>query len=327
MCMAETVITLRLNQQQLELMRPHHRAGHSTRPRLAGAARLREYAAAHKADAGAGKRAMTARTILSEFVLEPGTGKAIELRAGPDPAHRAGRGRPVRRLQLLQPARLQGVHALRPHPHRARLQSRPRAPSCGRRRRASGRCSISWKTPSGATTCCSRAAAPISTRAAYGFAVHTNCHDIQAEAQREYGLTPDDVHDSFNLFMCTEVADGRPRLHRPGRPRKAGDHVDLLALMDVLAVPNVCGADVMRTSNFSLKPLKLTVFAATRGRSGASPEDADPRAASARRRISEIRRSRPTGALRRDPGYVAEFPNTPIVVTELPISLTPEELR
>ncbi len=29
----------------------------------------------------------------------------------------------------------------------------------------------------------------------YGLPVHTNCHDIQAEAQREYGLTPDDVHD------------------------------------------------------------------------------------------------------------------------------------
>jgi uncharacterized protein YcgI (DUF1989 family) len=45
---------------------------------------------------------------------------------------------------------------------------------------------------------------------AYGFDAHTNCHDIQAEAQREYGLTPDDVHDSFNLFMFTEVThDGR----------------------------------------------------------------------------------------------------------------------
>ena len=90
---------------------------------------------------------------------------------------------------------------------------------------------------------------------AYGFAVHTNCHDIQAEAQREYGLTPDDVHDCFNLFMCTGVdADGHA-VHRRARSPKPGDHVDLLALMDVLAVPNVCGADVMRTSNFALKPL------------------------------------------------------------------------
>ncbi len=83
--------------------------------------------------------------------------------------------------------------------------------------------------------------------------MHTNCHDIQAEAQREYGLTPDDVHDCFNLFMCTEVAiDGHAAMTRQNT--KPGDHVDLLALMDVLAVPNVCGADVMRTSNFSLKP-------------------------------------------------------------------------
>ena len=45
----------------------------------------------------------------------------------------------------------------------------------------------------------------------YGLPVHTNCHDIQAEAQREYGLTPDDVHDSFNFFMHTGVdTHGRP---------------------------------------------------------------------------------------------------------------------
>ena len=45
--------------------------------------------------------------------------------------------------------------------------------------------------------------------------------------------------------------------------RKPGDHVDLLALIDVLAPPNVCGADVMRTSNFALNPIKLTLFEVT----------------------------------------------------------------
>jgi hypothetical protein len=85
---------------------------------------------------------------------------------------------------------------------------------------------------------------------AYGYDVHTNCQDIQAEAQREYGLTPDDVHDSFNLFMCTEVTlDGAATITR--QDSKPGDYVEFLALMDVLAVPNVCGADIMRTSNFS----------------------------------------------------------------------------
>ncbi len=78
----------------------------------------------------------------------------------------------------------------------------------------------------------------------YGFRRHTNCHDIQSEAQREYGLTPDDVHDSFNLFMVTQIAGERGRIER--QTSKAGDHVEFLTLMDVLAVPNVCGADVMR---------------------------------------------------------------------------------
>jgi hypothetical protein len=160
--------------------------------------------------------------------------------------------------------------------------------------------------------------------ASYGFAVHTNCHDIQAEAQREYGLTPDDVHDSFNLFMCTGVdADGHAFMTR--QTTKPGDHVDLLALMDVLAVPNVCGADVMKTSNFALKPLKLTVFAATTADLAKVPKV--PTLASQRTpkdfKNPTIKRDRP---LRRDPDYTSDFPNTPIVLTELPVALSPEEI-
>jgi uncharacterized protein len=106
---------------------------------------------------------------------------------------------------------------------------------------------------------------------------------------------------------------------------RPGDHVDLLALMDVLAVPNVCGADVMKTSNFALKPLKLTVFAATAADLAQVPNT--PKLASQRTpkdfRNPAIKSDRP---LRRDPAYRAEFPNTPIVITELPISLAPDEL-
>jgi hypothetical protein len=41
---------------------------------------------------------------------------------------------------------------------------------------------------------------------------------------------------------------------------------------DVLAAPNVCGADVMRTSNFALKPIKLTLFEATEADMAAAPK-------------------------------------------------------
>ena len=37
----------------------------------------------------------------------------------------------------------------------------------------------------------------------WGLVDHPNCQDTFAEAIREYGLTPDDVHDSFNLWFST----------------------------------------------------------------------------------------------------------------------------
>jgi len=90
-------------------------------------------------------------------------------------------------------------------------------------------------------------------------------------------------------------------------------------------VPNVCGADVMKTSNFALKPLKLKVFAATDADLAKVPSV--PTLASQRTpkdfRNSAIKTDRP---LRRDPAYEAEFPNTPIVVTELPVALAGDEL-
>ena len=95
----------------------------------------------------------------------------------------------------------------------------------------------------------------------YGFEVHTNCHDILAEAIREYGLTPDDVHDSFNFWMHTGVADDHMYIKR--LLARKGDYVELIAQMDVLAVPNVCGADIFSTSNFELKPLLVQVYEGT----------------------------------------------------------------
>ena len=158
----------------------------------------------------------------------------------------------------------------------------------------------------------------------YGLPVHTNCHDIQAEAQREYGLTPDDVHDSFNFFMHTGVdTSGHPFIAE--NTARAGDYVDLLALMDVLAVPNVCGADVMKTSDFELKPLTLTVFEGTdedwrnipdfpKLRNQRSPADF---------RIKNIKADR---ELYRDQAYRPEFVNVPLTTSELEVELSPTEI-
>ena len=265
---------------------------------------------------------MSEREKISEWIVQPGTGKAIELLRGQ-----------ILRVEQIDGGQCVDFNCFNLHDYKEFMH-------CGRTRTVHGfnpsRGAFMWSAPPreramlyiledtyGRNDVLFPRCSAYVYESAYGFDVHTNCHDIQAEAQREYGLTPDDVHDSFNLFMCTEVTlDGHATMTR--QSTKPGDHVDLLALMDVLAVPNVCGADVMRTSNFSLKPIKLTVFAATPADLAAVPDV--PRRASQRTpgdfRNPTIKPDRP---LRRDPTYVPEFSNVPIVVSDLAVVLSAEE--
>ena len=159
----------------------------------------------------------------------------------------------------------------------------------------------------------------------YGLPVHTNCHDIQAEAQREYGLTPDDVHDSLNFFMHTGIDQGGQPFIASQTARK-GDYVDLLAMIDVLAIPNVCGADVMATSDFELKPLKLTVFEATDEERAQVPKTLNyaNQRTPADFKVKNIRVERELG---RDLGYVPDFANVPIEITELDVELDSADAR
>ena len=210
------------------------------------------------------------RTVISERLLEPGTGKAIELLAGQ-----------ILRIEQVEGGQCVDFNAFNLHDYKEFMH-------CGRTRTVHGfnpsQGTFLWSQPPreramlyiledtyGRNDVLFPRCSAYLYESAYGFDAHTNCHDIQAEAQREYGLTPDDVHDSFNFFMNTEVTlDGRASITR--QTSEAGDYVDLLALVDVLAVPNVCGADIMRTSNFGLKPIKLTIFEATADDMGAVPK-------------------------------------------------------
>jgi uncharacterized protein YcgI (DUF1989 family) len=265
---------------------------------------------------------MSSRKVLSDWVMQPGTGKAVELLAGQ-----------ILRIEQTEGLQCVDFNAFNLHDYKEFMH-------CGRTRTVHGfnptKGTFMWSAPPrerallyilddtyGRNDVLFPRCSAYVYESAYGFDAHTNCHDIQAEAQREYGLTPDDVHDSFNLFMCTEVTrDGRATITR--QETKAGDHVDLLALVDVLAVPNVCGADVMRTSNFSLKAIKLTVFEATDADMASVPKV--PVLKSQRTpkdfRNPTIKADR---ALTRDPAYVAQFTNVPIVLEELAVTLTAEE--
>ena len=262
------------------------------------------------------------RTVISERLLEPGTGMAIELLAGQ-----------ILRIEQVEGGQCVDFNAFNLHDYKEFMH-------CGRTRTVHGfnpsQGTFLWSQPPreramlyiledtyGRNDVLFPRCSAYLYESAYGFDAHTNCHDIQAEAQREYGLTPDDVHDSFNFFMNTEVTlEGRASITR--QTSKAGDYVDLLALVDVLAVPNVCGADIMRTSNFGLKPIKLTIFEAT----------ADDMAAVPRTPILKSQRTpadfrqpniKPDRELRRDTAYRPEFTNVPILRQPVAIELSDDE--
>ncbi|MFQ5914431.1 MAG: DUF1989 domain-containing protein [Nitrospinota bacterium] len=140
-----------------------------------------------------------------------------------------------------------------------------------------------------------------------GRPAHSNCHDIFAEAIREYDLTADDVHDSFNGFMHTGVTpDGRLYIDRS--VAKKGDQIEFLAQMDTLVVPVTCGADLQMVSNYEIKPLRIQVF---------DGSDADHRKlfpptkryahqrTVAEFRVKKIKSSR---ELRPNPNYTPEWP-------------------
>lgn len=258
------------------------------------------------------------RVVRAEHRLLPGTGKAFEVRAG----------------QILRVAQVDGdqcadLNVFSLHDYREAMH-------VGRTRTLHGihpgEGSFLWSAPprerammfllsdaAGLNDTLFPRCSAAMYESMFGFAEHTNCADMQAEAQREYGLTPDDVHDSFNLFMATRVnVDGSIEVVHQHTPATA--FVEMLAVMDVLAVPNVCGNDIFRTSNYSLRPLDVTVFDAAESdldrvpplqvhRAQRTPADfAQP----------EIRAER---RLQRDAAYEPRFARTPVTVDRLPIEL------
>lgn len=266
--------------------------------------------------------AETGRRLVEERVLEPGTGKAFELKKGQ-----------ILRIEQAVGNQCVDFNCFNLHDYKEFMH-------CGRTRTVHGfnpsEGDFLWSAPPRENAMLyilkdtvrrndvlfPRCSAFL-YESAYGFDVHTNCHDIQAEAQREYGLTPDDVHDSFNFFMCTEVTlDGRATITRQNTAE--GDHVDLLAMMDVLAIPNVCGADIMRTSNFALKPVRIRIFEASETDLATVP---DVPAMKSQRTPAQFRNARikATRELVADPDYVPEFANTPIVEEGITLELDEAE--
>ncbi len=264
------------------------------------------------------------RTLVREHVLEPATGKAVPVYRGQ-----------ILRIEQLGNGQCADFNAFNLHDYRECFHT-------GRTRHLHGLHPTTgdhlWSAPPRERPMLTIIEDPVGTNDIqyprctgflyeyqYGFELHTNCHDILAEAIREYGLTPDDVHDSFNFWMHTGVADDRMYIKR--LLARQGDYVELIAQMDVLAVPNVCGADIFSTSNFELKPLLVQVFEGTEAQHERWLEPAERRYRNQRTvdefKVKQIRVER---ELRRDESYTAEFASYPIVTHGVEVELDDRDL-
>jgi len=162
----------------------------------------------------------------------------------------------------------------------------------------------------------------------HGVKLHTNCQDTLAAAIGEYGLTSDDVHDSFNIWMNTGW-DSFGRMWSDWNSAKEGDYIDLLACRETLAVPVVCGSgDLAKTSNFGLRPIQVEIFKSTdesrnlaaRLRSEHWSEVGEVRATEASQEA--IRQERTLSVVR---DHIPEFPRFPLKMEVLRLRL-PDEI-
>jgi hypothetical protein len=87
---------------------------------------------------------------------------------------------------------------------------------------------------------------------------HPNCQDNLARAIEPYGLGPEAVHDTFNVFMNIELLpDGRIKINTA--PGEKGDFIALRAEMDCLVAISACPADLSPCNNYRPTPIMLEI--------------------------------------------------------------------
>ena len=93
---------------------------------------------------------------------------------------------------------------------------------------------------------------------ATGCAGHASCRSIELAVARTWGLDERDLHDPLNLWLEAGVhPDGA--LWWRHTPTAAGDHVELLAQVDLLAIVNPCANDIFGLRRFDVRPVRVAI--------------------------------------------------------------------
>jgi uncharacterized protein YcgI (DUF1989 family) len=86
---------------------------------------------------------------------------------------------------------------------------------------------------------------------------HRGCFGNLCAALKEYGIEPDDIPTSFNVFMNVTVESETGRVAVLPPKSKAGDHIIIRANMDLIVGLTACSAEM--SNNYSFKPIGYEV--------------------------------------------------------------------
>ncbi len=172
---------------------------------------------------------------------------------------------------------------------------------------------------------------PAMNEAVWGEPDMTNCQDSLAGGIGEYGLTPDDTHASYTLWMPTGWDEAGLLTLRRNVGVKPGDCCDFLALMDVLMVACTCGInDLSPLGNYFQAPVSIGVFEAS--------DETNAMVADVERRFPPLEgQKKPEDfpvkhhiedrALRKVDGYKPQFNRFPMTYEEVEFELTGTDLE
>jgi uncharacterized protein YcgI (DUF1989 family) len=82
---------------------------------------------------------------------------------------------------------------------------------------------------------------------------HQGCFGNLCAALKEYGIGPDEIPISFNIFMHVTVDGETGKVAVLPPKSKAGDHIVLEAKMDLLVGLTACSAEM--SNNYAFKPI------------------------------------------------------------------------
>jgi uncharacterized protein YcgI (DUF1989 family) len=86
---------------------------------------------------------------------------------------------------------------------------------------------------------------------------HPSCFANLTEHLERFGIEPDDVPTTFNIFMNVEIATSGELSILPPRS-KAGDKIELRAEMDLIVGLTACSAEM--SNNYRFKPIGYEIL-------------------------------------------------------------------